>query len=66
MYSRTTNESGRVTSRCLYCFMTVESEARAAEELDRIEAAHLCPEKALAQQLARTQWSMGQQDLPRK
>jgi hypothetical protein len=53
MYSRTINETGCTTSRCLYCFMTVASEAEAPGELDRIEARHVCPEKALAHLLAR-------------
>jgi hypothetical protein len=53
MYSRTINETGYTTSRCLYCFMTVASETQASGELDCIEARHLCPEKALAHLLAR-------------
>jgi hypothetical protein len=42
-----------MTSRCLYCFMTVASETEAPGELDRVEARHVCPEKALAHLLAR-------------
>jgi hypothetical protein len=53
MYSRTINETGHTTSRCLYCFMTVASETEGPGELDRIEARHVCPEKALAHLLAR-------------
>lgn len=53
MYSRTINETGCTMSRCLYCFMTVASETEAPGELDRIEARHICPEKALAHLLAR-------------
>jgi hypothetical protein len=33
--------------------MTVASETEAPGELDRIEARHVCPEKALAHLLAR-------------
>ncbi len=53
MYSRRMDENGQITSRCLYCFMTIASEAEASAELDRIEGRHICPEKALAQLLAR-------------
>jgi len=53
MYSRITNENGSVSSRCLYCFNTVASEVKTQNEIDRVEARHICPEKALAQLLAR-------------
>jgi hypothetical protein len=53
MYSRTSNQNGRFNSRCLYCFTTVASDIERTSELDRIEAEHLCPEKALAQLMAR-------------
>ena len=66
MYSRTLNEDGHVTSRCLYCFMTVASEAKPHAELDRIEARHVCPEKALAQLLTREHWSLAQSWAPGK
>jgi hypothetical protein len=52
MYSRTIDENGRTTSRCLYCFMTVGSEAESAVELGLTEERHLCPERALAELLA--------------
>ncbi len=55
MYSRITNEKGSLNSRCLYCFNTVASDVEESNELDRIEARHICPEKALAQLLARGQ-----------
>lgn len=48
MYSRTQNENGTYNTRCLDCFMTIGSYAETAEELDRIEALHTCPEKALS------------------
>lgn len=53
MYSRTTKENGSLNSRCLYCFHTVASDVETIHELDRVEARHICPEKALAQLMAR-------------
>ena len=53
MYSRTQNENGSFNTRCLDCFMTVASCVETEQELDRVEAHHICPEKALAQLLAR-------------
>ena len=53
MYSRTQNETEHFNSRCLYCFITIASDVATTRELDRLEATHLCPEKALAQMLAR-------------
>ena len=47
MYSRIQNENGTYNTRCLFCFMTVGSAVEADEELARIEADHVCPEKAL-------------------
>jgi hypothetical protein len=52
MYSRTQNENGTYNTRCLYCFMTIESAIESEEELDRVEARHLCPERALAEMLS--------------
>lgn len=52
MYARTQNENGTYNTRCLYCFLTVASAVETPEELDRLEARHLCPEKALAQLVA--------------
>jgi hypothetical protein len=51
MYSRTQNENGTYNTRCLYCFMTIASAVETDEELNRIEARHICPEKALAKLL---------------
>jgi hypothetical protein len=48
MYSRTQNENGTYNTRCLYCFMTIASAVETDDELNRIEARHICPEKALA------------------
>jgi hypothetical protein len=48
MYSRTQNDNGSFNTRCLDCFMTVASCVETEQELDRVEARHLCPEKALA------------------
>jgi hypothetical protein len=53
MYSRTSNENGSWNSRCLYCFVTVASDVETLNEMDRAEARHICPEKALAELLAR-------------
>jgi hypothetical protein len=52
MYSRTQNENGSFNTRCLDCFMTVASCVESVQELDRVEAHHICPEKALAELLA--------------
>jgi hypothetical protein len=52
MYSHTQNDNGTFNTRCLDCFMTVASAVETPEELKRVEARHLCPEKALAQLLA--------------
>ena len=52
MYSRTQNENGCFNTRCLDCFMTIASCVETERELERVEAHHICPEKALAQLLA--------------
>lgn len=52
MYSRTQNENGSYNTRCLDCFMTIASCIETEEELDALEAHHICPEKALADLLA--------------
>ena len=48
MYSRTQNENGTYNTRCLYCFMTIASAVETDRELARLEARHICPERALA------------------
>ncbi len=53
MFSHTQNENGTYNTRCLYCLMTVASAIATPEDLDWIEAQHMCPEKALAELLAR-------------
>ena len=53
MFNHTQNENGTYNSRCLYCFMTITSAVESPEELERIERSHICPEKALADLLAR-------------
>jgi len=62
MYSRTQNENGSYNSRCLDCLLTIASCVETEEELDGLEVKHLCPEKALAQLLARRgpQWERAQ------
>lgn len=52
MYHRTQNENGSYNTRCLDCLRTVAFCADSKEELDRLEARHLCVEKALAELLA--------------
>jgi hypothetical protein len=52
MYSRTQNENGTYNTRCLYCFMTIASDVESNEEVDQMEARHVCPERALAELLA--------------
>ena len=53
MFNHTQNENGTYNTRCLYCFITVASSVESPQELERIEAQHVCPEKALAELLAR-------------
>jgi hypothetical protein len=53
MFSRTQNENGTYNTRCLYCFMTIASAVESAKELEDVEGHHICPEKALADLLAR-------------
>lgn len=53
MFSHTQNENGTYNTRCLYCLMTVASSITTPDELEMIEAQHMCPEKALAELLAR-------------
>jgi hypothetical protein len=48
MYSRTQNENGSYNTRCLDCFMTIAFSVDSNDELIRLEARHICPEKALA------------------
>lgn len=52
MYSRTQNENGTFNTRCLDCLLTVATSVETDEEIERLEAHHLCPEKALSQLLA--------------
>ena len=51
MYSRTQNDNGSFNTRCLDCFMTVASCVETEQELGRVEAHHICPEKVLAELL---------------
>jgi hypothetical protein len=53
MYSRTQNDNGTYNSRCLDCMMTVASWVETEDDLERIELHHMCPERALAQLLAK-------------
>ncbi len=52
MYSKTQNENGTYNTRCLYCFMTVATAVETKEELEHLEAHHVCPERALSELLA--------------
>lgn len=60
MYSRTQNENGTYNTRCLHCFMTIASAVETEEEMDRLEARHICPEKALAELLEQAKASESQ------
>lgn len=53
MFSHTQNENGTYNTRCLHCFMTIASSVESLENLERVEAQHVCPEKALADLLSR-------------
>jgi hypothetical protein len=53
MYNRTQNENGSYNTRCLDCFMTVASCVETEQELAAAEKRHICPEKALADLLAK-------------
>jgi hypothetical protein len=53
MYSQTQNDNGTYNTRCLDCFMTIASSVETTDELEAIEVRHLCPEKLLAQLVAR-------------
>jgi hypothetical protein len=53
MFNHTQNENGTYNTRCLDCLMTVAFSVESPNELERIEAQHLCPERALADLLAR-------------
>jgi hypothetical protein len=52
MYHREQNENGTYNTRCLYCFLTIAFTLESEKELDRAEAKHICPERALAELLA--------------
>jgi hypothetical protein len=49
MYSRSQNENGTYNTRCLYCFMTIASSVELETEMEKLEARHICPERALAE-----------------
>jgi hypothetical protein len=53
MYYRTQNDNGSLNTRCLDCFLTIASCVETEQELQRIEAAHACPEKVLSELLKR-------------
>lgn len=55
MYHRTQNDNGSFNSRCLDCFLTIAFSVNSEEELERLEAQHLCLEKVLAQAFAAQQ-----------
>lgn len=52
MYSRTQNENGTFNTRCLYCLLTVATSVESDENLELVEAHHMCPERALAELVA--------------
>ena len=49
MYQRIQNENGTYNTRCLFCFMTVASAVESDEDLQKVEARHLCPERVLSE-----------------
>ncbi|MGA2848491.1 MAG: hypothetical protein ABSE46_05820 [Terracidiphilus sp.] len=53
MYSRTQNDNGSYNTRCLHCFMTIATCVEADQELQSLEARHICPEMVLADLLDR-------------
>lgn len=53
MYSHTQNENGTFNTRCLYCFMTVASAVESEQSLAELEERHICPERALADLMAK-------------
>lgn len=53
MYSRTQNDNGTYNTRCLDCFMTIASAVETDQELNRLEARHICPERVLGELLKR-------------
>jgi hypothetical protein len=53
MYSRTQNENGTYNTRCLYCLLTIATSVESEAELERLETRHMCPERALAELIAR-------------
>jgi len=60
MYSRTQNDNGTYNTRCLYCFMTIASSVESAQELETLEARHICPERALNELLEKEKAIEGQ------
>jgi hypothetical protein len=52
MYNRTQNDNGTYNTRCLDCLLTVATSVETEEDLERLEARHMCPERALAELLA--------------
>ena len=48
MYYRTQNENGTLNTLCLDCCCTIASAVEDEGDLERVEAGHVCPEKALA------------------
>ena len=49
VYQRIQNENGTFNTRCLFCFMTVASAVESDEDLQKVEARHLCPERVLSE-----------------
>ena len=43
MYSRTENENGTFSTRCLDCFLTIAWCCETEQELTAIESGHICP-----------------------
>ena len=58
MYSRTRNENGTYSTRCLDCFMAIASSVETDEELGWVEGRHLCPERVLSERMLEEEKSM--------
>lgn len=49
MYNRTQNENGTYNTLCLHCFMTVASALESNDDMERVEAKHMCLERMISE-----------------
>ena len=54
MYSRTQNDNGTFNTMCLDCLHTIAISVEDEAHVELLEMRHVCPEKALAQLLAKS------------